>query len=253
MADDNMAEPPFDIFMISEDVRKRFGWSNEDLNRVMEQLMPAAMNGFQHFGGGVPGGASFLGQGTPSGPSLFNPFELGTNLFQGPGPAGLKPFFGSELVQRAVAEQVASLTGLQQDAIQEMMPVAATLAFGQVARSFVQGEARNLLDAYMRGFARGRPKPQPTPVDYLQGYTDAMNAFWGAFADLPDARKSAQEGDPDPEPEEAGSDEPAPRAGEPELDEMMSSWIDAGRDFQSKQFKAFDSFFQNVTKTSGSK
>ncbi|MEP2707011.1 MAG: DUF937 domain-containing protein [Roseibium sp.] len=247
--------PPFDIFTISEDVRERFGWSNDDLNRAMEQLMPAALNGFQHFGGSVPGFSNFFGQAAPSNPFAFNPFAGGTNMFQSPTNAGLTPFFGPEAVQQAVASQIASLTGLQSDAIQEMMPVAATLALGQVAKSFVQGEARNLLDAYMRGFARGRPKPQPTPVDYLQGYTDAMQAFWGAFASPTGANSNTPENESEPEPE-IENEEPedgTPENGGSEFEEMVSGWMDAGRDFQSNQFKAFDNFFQQAAKDSGDK
>ncbi|MEP3048485.1 MAG: hypothetical protein ABJL55_14205 [Roseibium sp.] len=247
--------PPFDIFTISEDVRDRFGWSNDDLNRAMGQLMPAALNGFQHFGGAVPGFSNFMGQSAPSNPFVYNPFAGGTNMFQNPTNAGLTPFFGPEAVQQAVAAQIAGLTGLQSDAIQEMMPVAATLALGQVARSFVQGEARNLLDAYMRGFSRGRPKPQPTPVDYLQSYTDAMQTFWSAFANPTGANSNMPENESEPEPEIADEEpeEEVPDDNGSEFEDMVSGWMDAGRDFQSNQFKAFDHFFQKAAEDSGIK
>jgi hypothetical protein len=244
--------PPFDIFSLSEDVRNRFGWSNEDLSRVMEQLMPAAFNGFRHFGSAVPGFTEFLGPSSPlGGGGMQLPLASYSGLFQPPSDAALTPFFGPEAVQKALAGQISGLTGLQSDAIQEMMPVAATLALGQIARPFVQGEARNLLDAYLRGFARGRPKPAPTPADYLQGYADAMKAFWGAFLQPASIVTKPSEPAPEPEPEEEElppEEEEAPEAEASEFEEMVSSWMSAGRDFQSNQFKAFDSFFEKASR-----
>jgi len=247
------AAPPFDIFSLSADVRDRFGWSNEDLSRVMEQLMPAALNGFRYFGSAVPGFSEFLGQSSPFAGAAQIPFAGYSGLLQTPSEAALTPFFGPEAVQQALAGQIAALTGLQSNAIQEMMPVAATLAMGQIARPFVHGEARNLLDAYLRGFARGRPKPQPTPVDYLQGYADAMHAFWGAFLQPASIVEKPAEAEAEPEVEEEEDDIEEEEALEPdasasEFEEMVSNWVSAGRDFQSSQFRAFDSFFQKASK-----
>ncbi|MEC9470245.1 MAG: hypothetical protein VYA18_11035, partial [Pseudomonadota bacterium] len=83
--------PPFDIFSLSEDVRNRFGWSNEDLSRVMEQLLPAALNGFRYFGSTVPGFSEFLGQTSPLGSVAQNPFAGYAGLFQSPSDAALTP------------------------------------------------------------------------------------------------------------------------------------------------------------------
>ncbi|WP_029062155.1 hypothetical protein [Labrenzia sp. DG1229] len=250
MTGSDKGAPPFDVFSLAEDVRERFGWSNEDLSRVMEQLLPAALNGFRHFGSTVPGFSDFPGLPSSFDEAAKSPFA---GFVQNASETALTPFFGPEAVQKALAGQISGLTGLQSDAIQEMMPVAATLAMGQVARPFVHGEARNLLDAYLRGFARGRPKPQPTPVDYMQGYADAMNAFWGSFLQpaslVTETRETEEVAAPEPEPEEG------PEAAEEdldaeasEIDEMVSNWLAAGRDFQSSQFKAFDSFFEKAAR-----
>lgn len=249
MTGSDKGTPPFDVFSLAEDVRERFGWSNDDLNRVMEQLLPAALNGFRHFGSAVPGFSEFPGLPSSLGEAApLNPFA---GFVQNASEAALTPFFGPEAVQQALAGQISVLTGLQSDAIQEMMPVAATLAMGQVARPFVHGEARNLLDAYLRGFARGRPKPQPTPVDYMQGYADAMNAFWGAFLQpaslVTETLKTEEEPEPEPEEEPIAPEAEAEDDGS-EFDEMVSNWMAAGRDFQSNQFKAFDSFFEKAAK-----
>ncbi|MBN9669007.1 hypothetical protein [Roseibium aggregatum] len=258
MSGSDAAAPPFDIFSLTKDVHERFGWSNEDLSRVMEQLMPAAFKGFDYFGGAAPDFTGFMKPASSSASGFDLPFGGFPGFVQSSSETALTPFFGPESVQRALAGQISGLTGLQSDAIREMMPVAATLAMGQIARPFVHGEARNLLDAYLRGFARGRPKPQPTPVDYLQGYAEAMQSFWGAFLQ-PMRSASGDTGtpeteleEPDPDIEEAemtgAETEPLPQDGGSEFDEMVSGWMAAGRDFQSNQFKAFDSFFEKAAR-----
>ncbi len=250
MTGSETAAPPFDIFSLSKDVRERFGWSNDDLNQVMEQLMPAALSGFRYFGSAIPGFSDFLSQSAPMTPGLQNPFAGYTGFLQTPTDAALTPFFGPESVQQALAAQISGLTGLQRDAIQEMMPVAATLAMGQIARPFVHGEARNLLDAYLRGFARGRPKPQPTPVDYLQGYAEAMRSFWGAFLQPASivTEPEPPEEEPEPEEEEVVPEDEETAGEASEFDDMVSGWMEAGRDFQSNQFKALNSFFEKAAR-----
>jgi hypothetical protein len=254
---------PFDLAAIAEDMNSRFGWSKQDLSTAMSQLMPAAMTGFRHFGPGTEAFAPFLAQGFDP-QQFFDPFKMLGKQQQNPLDAGLMPFFGPEFVRRAISDQIAKTTGLQQDAIQEMMPVAATLAMGQVARPYLQGEAQVLLDAFMRGFARGRPKPAATPMDYFQGYTDAVSAFWSGFL-TPDGRSAPEpdEAVPPEEPEgpEETEAEPAdisngPAAGETsEFEAMMSDWMTASRDMQSSQFEAFNALFDRAAQEmrSGSK
>lgn len=254
MTENGTAPTPFNIFSLSEDVKERFGWSSDDLNRVMEQLMPAAMSGFQHFGGPMSGLPGWFNQAAQMAGGTANPLNAYANFFQSPTQQSLVPFFGPEAIQQAVAAQISGATGLQSDAVQEMMPVAATLAFGQVARPFLQGEAQVLLDAYMRGFARGRPKKAPTPADYLQGYTDAMNAFWGSFLQPSSSSSSSEEAEPETEEkpvvDEDQDTENADGEGS-EFEEMVTGWMSAGRDLQSSQFKAFDDFFATATRNLG--
>jgi hypothetical protein len=249
MTTNDKAAPPFNIFSLSEDVRERFGWSSDDLNSVMEQLMPAALTGFRYFGGPKSGLPDWFNQATQLGGGAGNPLAAYANFFKTPAQQSLMPFFGPEAVQQALAAQISGATGLQSTAVQEMMPVAATLAMGQVARPFLQGEAQVLLDAYMRGFARGRPKRAPAPIDYLQGYTEAMNAFWGAF--LRPVSVQAPSDEPEPEIEEEPIEESAVEDEASEFDEMVSGWMSAGRDLQSSQFKAFDNFFATATRNLG--
>lgn len=247
---------PLDLAAIARDMQQRFGWSEGDLGDAMRQLMPAAMSGLKNFGPFVPSLQPFLGSWPSQGSA--NPFSL--SLVSSDSSDHLLPFFGPKFVRDAVSDQIAQVTGLQREAIAEMMPVAATLAMGQVARPYLQGEARELLDAFLRGYARGRPKPVPGPADYLQGYTQAMQSFWAGFL-KPFERQEASVEEPEPEeledeeivlPGSDAPDEAEAGAEDPEqsteFGAMVSDWMTAGRDFQSSQFKAFDSFFEKAIK-----
>ncbi len=249
---------PFDLGEVARDMQQRFGWTEGDLGKAMSQLMPAAFSGVRHFGPAVPAFQPLLAQF--SSPMALTPFGFpdALNVTEDQ----LSPFFGPDFVRKAVAEQIASVTGLQQEAIAEMMPVAATLAMGQLARPYLQGEVRELLDAFMRGYARGRPKPVPGPADYIQGYTQAMQAFWSGFLKPMEgfgavpSQQSMPEEEPEPEAEEA-PEEPVDQetaegdAAGTELEAMVAGWMSAGRDFQSSQFKVFDNFFEKAVRDLG--
>lgn len=250
MADASSFSFPFDMASVADDMQRRFGWNAENLNAAMSQLMPAAMAGFRHFSPAPPNLFSF--NPAQSGQFDFlNPLKFFESYTGGKADDRLMPFFGPESVRKAVADQIAQATGLQQKAVQEMMPVAATLAMAQLTRPYLHGEAQELFDAFMRGFIRGRPKPAPKPMDYVQGYTDAVTAFWTGFL-KPFGREeepAAEAEENEPEAEIEAEEEPNLEAGtgeSSELDQMMSSWMAASRDFQSNQFKAFDQLFSRA-------
>lgn len=262
MADDSGFTYPFDLAAVAEDMRQRFGWSNQDLSDAMSRLMPAAMAGFRHFG---PQTLSSFQAPAAEPFNFFDPLGLFGKTGQAATNEQLSPFFGPEFVRKAVAEQIAQATGLQQKAVQEMMPVAATLAMSQVVRPYLHGEAQALLDAFVRGFVRGRPKPVPKPMDYIQGYTEAVNAFWSNFLKPLERAEGGRPGNEEEiEAEPAADDEDAvtdeseiedseaeEKAEGSEFDAMMANWMAAGRDFQSSQFEAFDSFFNRAARDLG--
>lgn len=225
MTDSAKQSPPFDVFSLSKDFSERFNWSRDDLDQVMQQLIPAALSGFQHFG------QPLLQHGSRS--TIPSHLEL-------------TPFFGPEPVQQELVSQVAKLTGLKDHAIREVMPVAATLVAGQLARPYIQGEARNLLDAFLRGFARGRPKPPPGPIDYFNAYTETVQSFWSGFAQ----GNEKPETQPNPAAEEKTSwQQDMSEKETTELDRFAESWMSLGKDLQSTQVKQFSKFFDEVTKS----
>jgi len=228
MADDTSFPFSFDPTAVINDMNKRFGWSEADVHQAMSALMPAALAGFKHT------------SAAPDALKMFQAYMPDSAL--SPGNESMSLFFGPEAVRKAIAEHVAGMTGLQQDAIAEMMPVTATLAMGTVARPFFQGPAREMFDAFMAGYARGRPKPAPTPVDMMQPYSDAIQAFWSGFLG---SGKTQDVEEPEPEEQEVQEE----TAAEEDLERVLDTaddWISIGQDIQANQVKAFETFFENA-------
>lgn len=220
---------PFNLSDIAKDMQDRFGWQDSDLAKAMSQLLAASQTGFKHFGppsADVDIGSWMTGQvDTQKDGSAFDPTGL---------------FFGPKTTQQQLANQIASATGLQQDAVAEMMPVAATLAMGNKIRPYLGGQAQTLLDAFLRGFARGRPKPPPSPTEVFQGYQEAVTSFWSSFL-TPSSPDNAAQKQPEPEPVETGNET------FPIGDKQIADWMSMGKELQASQFKAFEELFQKAS------
>ena len=243
MSDEFPRFTAFDPASVSEATQRQFGWSEVEIRKAAEALMPAALAGIRHFGS------------TPSG------FEALMALMPGPGRAASAPpqnfvgeplafVFGPEDVRRRIARHVAEQTGLELPGVETMMPVAATLALGQVARQFTFGPARDLLDAFLAGYARGRPKPVPNPMRMMAPYTDAVRSFWDGYMGLFQPPASQDEAT---EPEEAGqaseqaSAETSPGDGEERAGAgLVEGWLELGRNIQESQVRHFETLFDRA-------
>ncbi|ADZ71911.1 DUF937 domain-containing protein [Polymorphum gilvum] len=250
---------------VLETMRSRYGWGETEVGRAMAALLPAAFAGLKH---------------NTATPDAFRDFMAAVGgraeTAGGDRQPPLAFFFGPQNVQRAVADHVAAMTGLQRDAIAALMPVAATLAMGNVARSFVHGPARDLLDAFLAGYARGRPKPVPNPAAMMASYSEAIQSFWSGFLGAPQGRKAEA---PTPRTREEGKDrtgEPAaakaatarppgraradeatppaeaapavetPLPSERDFSTLLDDWMAAGRSLQTSQWKTFEALFDRA-------
>lgn len=279
---------PFDPMALFDETRKRFGLGEEDVARAMAGLMPAFWAGVRHsaasgnapenfFAAFLPPGFAPQAGGIPSGfgggfPAAF------------PGtPEFLERIFPNEAIRKAVLDQVSQSTGVARDALAEMLPVAATLMMGAAARRFAVGPAREWLDAFMAGYARGRPKPPPSAAEMMAPFTEAMGMFFEGFAqagrqfawmsglDRDDEGGGSNSGparaprrraaEPvDEAPEEAKP--PVPDAEEGEAEEgdteernsgdraepssPMHDFLAAGREIQESQVRAFEQMFETL-------
>lgn len=233
---------PFDPMAMLSEARKRFGLDEADVNRAMAGLMPAFWAGMRHSAGSPSGLAALMQSFTPPGFGASAGDFSGANAF-------VDQLFPNEAIRKAVLDQVAATTGVGRDALAEMMPVAATLTMGQAARNFTVGPAREWLDAFMTGYARGRPKPPPTPAEMMAPFADAMNAFFSGFAGIDKDDKPTPQPQPapqaDPEPEAAAASSPADDV-EPEDVSSMRDFLAAGRHIQESQVRAFEQLFETL-------
>ncbi|MTI43336.1 hypothetical protein JM93_02101 [Roseibium hamelinense] len=235
---------PFNLAAIAEDMNSRFGWQSKDMQAAMQQLLPAAQSGFDFFSNTNKNPFAGMMPGLQSNaavPTIFS--AIGNNNTD-----GLMIFFGPEPIRSAVAERISGITGLQQDAIKEVMPIAAALAMAKLTRPYLPGQGQEMLDAFMRGFARGRPKPTPHPSDFVMQYGQAVQSFWQGFLQpMVTANPETTEIGIAEDKEEFELEEQAPEPGTPDqksdLDTFLADWMTAGRSIQASQFEAFDEFF----------
>lgn len=239
----------FDPAAVGEAMRRQFGWGESEVARAAEALMPAALAGMRRYA---------------ASPSALEGLLA---LMPGPGRAAALPdpsalvgeplalIFGPSEVQRSIAEYVAQQTGLELPGVETMMPVVATLALGQAARRFTVGPARELLDAFLAGYARGRPKPVPNPMRVMEPYAQAMRSFWDGYLGLVGAATAAGAAAQEEEPAPEKAPEPAPEPVDDPVDEpaadagsaLVDSWLSLGRDIQERQIRSFETLFEQAS------
>lgn len=245
---------PFDPVVMIAEAQKRFGWKEADVSRAIEAFTPAFWAGMRHSAASPQGLQALMAALTPPG----FPLAGGAGLEEG--DAVLRMLFPNDAIRKAVLDQVAATTGLGRDALAEMMPVAATLVFGQTARRFAVGPARDWLDAFMAGYARGRPRPAPTPADMMAPFADAMNAFFKGFAGAAGAEAAGSQAagsqaagaeaaaaHADSGAEEPAASETPASPGTAFVDDLMA----AGRSIQESQIRAFEKLFETFAPGSG--
>ncbi|MXN66213.1 hypothetical protein GR183_14960 [Stappia sp. GBMRC 2046] len=234
----------YDPQALAEHMREQFGWSNQDLLKASENLMSAALAGLRQ--------------------NASSPAGLESLMAMMPGPGGawalsrpdafagepLALFFGPADVQARIIEQITNATGLGRQGVETMMPVVATLTLGNLARQFTAGPMRDMLDAFLAGYARGRPKPAPKPEDYLAPYAEAMQSFWDgymrAFMPAPPQEEPAEPEQGEPEAENSQTEDAPPQEAAPEApsdENIAEAWLDLGRNIQETQIKAFERLF----------
>ena len=238
----------FDPAAVRDTMQHQFGWSESDVLRAADALMPAAFAGLRRFATTPTAFQSLMA--LMPGPGRVGGLPDPSNLVGEP----LALFFGSAETQAALADYIAGQTGLARPGVETLMPVVATLALGQIGRQFTFGPARDLLDAFLAGYARGRPKPAPNPMRMMAPYADAMRSFWdgylGMFGQAPhDADGTLAESDGSDSFDEASATEGSAGAqgGAPDEDlALFDRWVALGRDIQDTQIRGFEAFFEQV-------
>lgn len=245
-----------------KNLNAQYGWGEDEIKRAFEALLPAVWAGIRHTSSTPEGISSMMSALSES----ANPLASATAAANAWQPNVFMPWidvsqkmFSSPDLQKAIAAQVADSTGLGQEALAAVMPTMTVLALGGIMRQFAFGPARTMIDSFMAGYARGRPEPAPSPVDFMAPYTDAMSAFFNAFTGgltATPTEDTKQSDDQKPirtrsksKSEKQETKAAADYADEPigfmpfNLDEVMK----AGLAMQENQIKSFENLFSQFS------
>jgi len=122
----------------------QFGLGGDQTTQALSALVPAIAAGVHHnvqSEGGLESLMSALSSGRHQ-QYVSDPALLGNAATADDGNAILGHVFGNKDVSRQVAAQAAAQTGIGSDVLKKMLPIAATLVMGALAkRSFQSGNA----------------------------------------------------------------------------------------------------------------
>jgi len=121
----------------------QFGLGDDQTTAALSALVPALTAGFQR-NLQSPDGLSQLSQALSSGQHqsyLDNPSLLGSPETTSDGNGILGHLFGSKDVSRNVAANAAAQTGVSPDVIKRLLPIAAAMMMGALARHSTQSSA----------------------------------------------------------------------------------------------------------------
>jgi hypothetical protein len=122
----------------------QFGLGDDQTTQALSALVPAIAAGVHHnvqSEGGLESLMSALSSGRHQ-QYVSDPALLGNAATADDGNAILGHVFGTKDVSRQVAAQAAAQTGIGSDILKKMLPIAATLVMGALAkRSFQSGNA----------------------------------------------------------------------------------------------------------------
>jgi hypothetical protein len=112
------------------------GLGQDDASRALAALVPALAAGFQKNAASPEGLAGLLGALTNGRHQQYldNPSVLGQASALADGNGILGHVLGSKDVSRQIAAQAASQTGISADVLKRLLPLAATLVMGAMAR-----------------------------------------------------------------------------------------------------------------------
>jgi hypothetical protein len=112
------------------------GLSQEQTTAALAALVPALASGLQR-NASLPGGLdSLVGALTSGGHARYvdDPSSLGSDDAVTDGNKILGHILGSKDASRAVASQAATQTGLGEDALKKLLPMAATMLMGSLSK-----------------------------------------------------------------------------------------------------------------------
>lgn len=173
----------------------QFGMAPQQVKTAMDALLPAFSLGLNR-----------ATQSPADMANLFGLFTTGTNyaqMFEQPLQAGqtmiaagqqaLTRIFGTPELTQAIAQQTALATGMQQEAMRQVMPMMASLLMGGLMKGAMSGQ--NPLGEMMTAMITRMMPPQATAAaDPMGGMMGMFTNFFGPAATPKPAAMSAMPG-----------------------------------------------------------
>lgn len=257
-----------------DNMARQFGLTPDQTQRAIAAVMPAFMMAFQRQAMN-PNAMMQLFQ-TMAGGHYPNFFESAAQAFspQGrqEGKAILDQLFGSDEVSRRVADQAAQVSGVGTEALNQILPLAAAILAGGIAKAMsAQGAMFGPLAEAWRSGAAGPQTAGQTGAgawaDMWRGWMSATSPFQPGAPARNTAQGSAQGASPNPfeemmasfmrasqpfkarEPEPEPEPEPEqPQVTGPQIAGPMEAWgqmMESGREMQQQHLASLQSIFDS--------
>lgn len=167
----------------------QFGLSPQQTQAALQAMMPAFSLGLQNFAQNPIGLGALFGQmaNGANRAAYANPMQ--------PAAAGLGldligQIFGAPQITQQIAQQAARNSGVSPQAIQQMMPLVASMLMGGIAQAMsAQGlgsVVTQLADAFSTAAGlKPAPPPPPSLANPVELWTSWANAFMGASKPTP--------------------------------------------------------------------
>ncbi len=166
----------------------QFGLSAQQTQAALQAMLPAFSLGLQNVAQNPTGFATLLEQMTnaTNAAAYSNPAQApaAMNL----GGAILGQIFGSPQIALQIGQQAALSSGVSAQAVQQMMPLVASMLMGGIAQAMAAqglgGMVRQLAGAFAAGAGLNQIAPAPPPVaaNLLAGWMTMLTGLMGARA-----------------------------------------------------------------------
>jgi len=215
-----------------ENFASQFGLTASDTEKLMATMLPVYAMGLQK---------NLQTQADPFGVVALikaGPFRQAYESFeaavsgsaQDAGRDAMMRIFGSGDAAKAIADQVATITGVGTDIVNKMMPAMTSTLLGGIGKEIEESPLAGLMERWQTGFGLSPGKAPDTPFN---PFTAPMEAFMKGFSDGKPAAAA-------PAPAPAAAPEPA--TPDPAADGLatLRHIFNAGLELQETNRKAFE-------------
>ncbi|ODN71695.1 DUF937 domain-containing protein [Methylobrevis pamukkalensis] len=220
-----------------ENFASSFGMTPHDVEKLMATMLPVYAMGLQRSmtPAADPFGFFAMLKTGPFRPA-FESFETAMSAqAQDAGREAMARIFGSKEAAKAVADQVALVTGIGNDIVARIMPAFTSTLLGGVGREIEKTPFAAMMETWQKTFMpAAAPAPKEAPFNPFTGpFTAPFESFMKGYA----------ESKPEPAP-------PPPPEPEPTTDGLatLKHMFNAGLEMQDTNRRAFERILESYQK-----